>query len=82
MSIAVAWRGVAQDARPKIADDLKRQNDALKKKLAAVRKERDQLDRDIKQLARVVHVLEVENHQLRTNSGTGAVVRPLPQRRS
>ncbi|KOG52078.1 hypothetical protein ADK76_33400 [Streptomyces griseoflavus] len=72
----------AQDTRPKIADDLKRQNDDLKKKLAAVRQERDQLDRDIKQLARVVHVLEVENHQLRTNTGAGAVVRPFPQRRS
>ncbi|MFJ9005427.1 hypothetical protein [Streptomyces canus] len=70
----------AQDARPKIADHLKQQNDDLKEKLARVRTERDQLKTDVQQLARVVHVLEVENHQLRQSADNNGVVRVLPLR--
>ncbi len=67
-----------QDARPKVADDLKRHNDELKKQLAGLRGERDQLRTDVRQLVRVVHVLEVENHQLRQSAGADGVVRVLP----
>jgi len=71
----------AQDARPKATQDLKRRNDELQEKLARVRAERNQLKTDITQLARVVHVLEVENHQLRQSADEGGVIRVLPPSR-
>lgn len=71
----------SQDARPKLADSLKRQNDELKQKLATMREERDQLAVDVKQLARIVHVLEVENYQLRKAAGSDGVVRVFPSPR-
>lgn len=67
-----------QDARPKAFDGLKRQNNELKTKLSDLRKEYNQLRLDVKQMARVIHVLEVENQQLRQSAGKGGVVRALP----
>ncbi|KAF5999759.1 hypothetical protein BOG92_024930 [Streptomyces sp. WAC00263] len=51
----------------------KRRND-----LARVRAERDSLRAKVQQLARIVHVLEVENHQLRESAGADGVVRVFP----
>ncbi|MGW6405482.1 hypothetical protein, partial [Streptomyces sp. NPDC055134] len=67
-----------QDSRPKAVDDLKRQSDELRKKVSNLREERDQLRTDVKQLVRVIHVLEVENRQLRQSAGDDGVVRVLP----
>jgi hypothetical protein len=67
-----------QDARPKVVGDLKCRNDKLKQKLARLRAEHDQFRTDIKQLVRVVHVLEIENQQLRESAGSDGVVRVLP----
>lgn len=67
-----------QDARPKAFDGLKRQNDELKIRLSDLRDEYNQLRVDVKQMARVVHVLEVENQQLRQSAGKDGVVRALP----
>ncbi|WP_327580409.1 hypothetical protein [Streptomyces sp. NBC_00145] len=68
-----------QDSRPKAVDGLTRHNDQLKKRISALREERDQLRMDIKQLVRVIHVLEVENRQLRQSAGDGdGIVRVLP----
>jgi len=39
------------------------------------------LKEQTKQFARVVHVLEVENQQLRESADSDGVVRVLPQRR-
>ncbi|MFE9927685.1 hypothetical protein [Streptomyces sp. NPDC005533] len=67
----------AQDVRPKVADGLKETNDELSVRLKKVREERDQLQAQVKQLVRVVQVLEVENHQLRESAGQNGVVRVL-----
>ncbi|MFD7284141.1 hypothetical protein ACFV80_46035 [Streptomyces sp. NPDC059862] len=67
-----------QDARPKVIDDLKRTNDELTKKLARLRSEHQRLRTDFQQLVRVVHVLEMENQQLRESAGSDGVVRVLP----
>ncbi|WP_392756811.1 hypothetical protein [Streptomyces sp. LN590] len=67
-----------QDSRPKSVDGLKRHNDELKKKLSDLRDEHNQLLTDVKQLVRVIHVLEVENQQLRQSAGRDGVVRVLP----
>ncbi|MFJ5817486.1 hypothetical protein ACIQGT_26840, partial [Streptomyces sp. NPDC093108] len=73
-----------QDSRPKVLDGLKQQNDQLKEKLADLRQEHNQLVTDVKQLVRVIHVLEVENHQLRKSAdqggggGGGAAPAPPP----
>ncbi|MFF9607653.1 hypothetical protein ACF1GY_36235 [Streptomyces sp. NPDC014684] len=67
-----------QGAQPKVADDLKRKNDELQQKLARLRTERDQLRTDFQQLVRVVHVLEVENRQLRESASRDGVIRVLP----
>ena len=71
----------AQDHRPKNLDALHQRHDALRKRTESLRQERDALATQVQQLARVVHVLELENEQLR-QSGPGAVVRPLPRRPS
>ncbi|MGP4051509.1 hypothetical protein [Streptomyces sp. 2A115] len=70
-----------QDYRPKALDGLERQNDELKKKLSDLRDEHDQLRTDVKQLVRVIHVLKVENRQLRQSAGHDGVVRVLPVQR-
>ncbi|GGL15755.1 hypothetical protein [Streptomyces flaveus] len=67
-----------QDARPKVVDDLKRKNDELQHKLSRLRAEHNQLRTDFQQLVRVVHVLEIENQQLRQSAGSDGVVRVLP----
>ncbi|WP_327320304.1 hypothetical protein [Streptomyces sp. NBC_01235] len=67
-----------QEARPKVADNLKQKNDELKQKPSRLRTEHDQLRTDFQQLVRVVHVLEVENQQLREAAGSDGVVRVLP----
>jgi len=68
-----------RDARPKV-DDLKRKNDELQQKRSRLRVEHDQLRTDFQQLVRIVHVLEVENQQLRQSAGSDGVVRVLPVR--
>ncbi|MFJ9111277.1 hypothetical protein [Streptomyces sp. NPDC102283] len=67
-----------QDSRPKAFDGLKRQNDELKTKLSDLRDEYNQLRSYVRQMARVVHVLEVENQQLRQSAGKDGVVRAFP----
>lgn len=67
-----------QDARPKVVDGLERTNDELQQKITRLRAERDRLRADVQQLVRVVHVLEVENQQLRESAGSAGVVRVLP----
>ncbi|MEU9015656.1 hypothetical protein AB0D12_39475 [Streptomyces sp. NPDC048479] len=67
-----------QDSRPKAFDGLKWQNDELKRKLSDLRGEHNQLRTDVKQMARVVHVLEAENQQLRQSAGKRGVVRAFP----
>ncbi|WP_206336262.1 hypothetical protein [Streptomyces torulosus] len=68
-----------QDARPKVVDSLKRKNDELTQKLTRLRTEHDQLGTDLQQLARVVHVLEVENQQLRESASSDGVGRASPR---
>ncbi|MGW8781017.1 hypothetical protein ACWGNM_23590 [Streptomyces sp. NPDC055796] len=70
----------AQDIQPKAADALKRNNNELTARLKKAREECDQLQTQVKQLVRVVQVLEVENHQLRESAGQDGVVRVLRQR--
>ncbi|WP_051371586.1 hypothetical protein [Streptomyces sp. 142MFCol3.1] len=67
-----------QDTRPKVVDDLKRTNDELHQKLTRLRGERDRLRTDVQQLVRVIHVLEVENQQLREAASSDGIVRVLP----
>lgn len=67
----------SQDHRPKIADGLHADNDRLRQKLANLRAEHTRLKDQVTTYARVIHVLEVENAQLRGQSQPGAVVRPL-----
>jgi hypothetical protein len=67
----------SQDHRPKIADGLQAGNDQLRQKLAGLRAEHTQLKEQLARFARVIHVLEVENAQLREQSQAGDVVRPL-----
>ncbi|WP_138430292.1 MULTISPECIES: hypothetical protein [Streptomyces] len=67
-----------QDARPKVVDGLKRTNDELQPKITRLRAERNQLRTDVQQLVRVVHVLEVENQQLREAADSDGIVRVLP----
>jgi len=67
----------SQDHRPKIADQLQADNDLLRRKLADLRAEHTQLKEQHARFARVIHVLEVENAQLREQSQASDVVRPL-----
>ncbi|MEU8699196.1 hypothetical protein AB0C61_16295 [Streptomyces sp. NPDC048680] len=71
----------SQDSRPRIADELHQRNVELKKKLKKASEARAALDEQVKQLVRVVHVLEVENHQLRKSAEEGGVIRALPTAR-
>jgi len=67
----------SQDHRPKIADQLQADNELLRQKLADLRAEHTQLKEQLARFARVIHVLEVENAQLREQSQASDVVRPL-----
>ena len=67
----------SQDYRPRIADGLQADNDQLRHKLAGLRAAHTQLQQQVARFARVIHVLEVENAQLREQSQPGNVVRPL-----
>lgn len=69
----------AQDHRPKIADQLQADNDRLRQKLADLRADHTRLKEQLARFVRVIHVLEVENTQLREQGQPGAVVRPLPR---
>lgn len=69
----------SQNHRPKIADQLQADNDQLRKKLADLRAEHTRLKEQVVTYARVIHVLEVENTQLREQSQASDVVRPLQQ---
>ncbi|MEU4492950.1 hypothetical protein AB0F96_05705 [Streptomyces sp. NPDC023998] len=51
-----------------IADDLQRENDQLKEKVRQLQTGRRQLRKLTKRFARVFHVREVENPQLREHS--------------
>ncbi|MQL61923.1 hypothetical protein F6Q10_04620 [Streptomyces vinaceus] len=55
-------------------------SDKQKKDLIRVRAERDSLRMKTQQMARVIHVLEVENHNLRKSAGTDGVVRVMRRR--
>ncbi|WHM36279.1 hypothetical protein [Streptomyces sp. BPTC-684] len=71
----------AQQAPPQPFTDKEREaSDKQKKDLTRVRAERDSLRAKTQQMARVIHVLEVENHQLRQSAGTDGVVRVMPSR--
>jgi hypothetical protein len=70
----------SQDHRPKIADSLQADNDQLRQKLTDLRTERSKLKQRLATFARVVHVLEVENAQLRDQSQPGATIQPLQRR--
>lgn len=64
-----------QNMLPAIADDLHRENNELRAKIAEITAERDALKTSNQRFARTVHVLEVENQQLRTqNSNYGNVL--------
>jgi chromosome segregation ATPase len=67
----------AQHTRPAFAEDLHRENMALREKLAKITQERDDLKASNEQFARVVHVLEVETQQLRAAAAEPDNVRPL-----
>jgi regulator of replication initiation timing len=70
----------AQDHRPKIADQLQADNDRLRQKLADLRADHTRLKDHLARFARVIHVLEVENAQLRKQSQPERTIRPLTQR--
>ncbi|ONF72712.1 hypothetical protein AVR91_0208955 [Amycolatopsis keratiniphila subsp. keratiniphila] len=67
----------AQNTRPAFAEDLHRENDTLREKLAKITQERDDLKAGNERFARVVHVLEVENQQLRASAAAPDNVRSL-----
>lgn len=72
----------AQQAPPQPFTDKERElSDKQKKDLARVRAERDSLRTKTQQMARVIHVLEVENHKLRQSAGTDGVVWIFPSPR-
>jgi hypothetical protein len=66
----------SQDHRPWIADGLHAGNEALRRKLTDLRAEHSKLKDQLALFARVIHVLEVENAQLREQSRPGDKVRP------
>jgi hypothetical protein len=70
----------SQDHRPKIADSLHTDNDRLRAKLTDLRAEHNKLKQRLATFARVVHVLEAENAQLREQSQPGATIQPLHRR--
>ncbi|MFD4023220.1 hypothetical protein ACFWRV_06775 [Streptomyces sp. NPDC058576] len=70
----------AQDRRPKIADRLQQEITALTEKLKEAQADRSELANRVDQCARIIHVLQVENHQLREQCQPGGVVLPLHNR--
>ncbi|SDC65662.1 hypothetical protein [Actinokineospora iranica] len=68
---------IAQNTRPALTEDLHRDNDELRARLAKITHERNELKTANAHFARVVHVLEVENHQLRTSAEEHGNVRAL-----
>ncbi|MEV7770202.1 hypothetical protein [Kitasatospora sp. NPDC086791] len=68
------------DSRPEIADDLHRENNELKENLRQARTEQNRLKETVTQYARVIHVLEVENHRLHEQSHPEGVVLPFHNR--
>lgn len=70
----------AQESRPAIADELQRNNDELRSRIQRLQKEREELKKTVQGFARVMHLLEVENAQLREHNTNGSEVRFLPQR--
>jgi SMC interacting uncharacterized protein involved in chromosome segregation len=72
----------SQNIRPKDTERLQQERGELSKALKKARLERNELREDLKRLVRIIHVLEVENDQLKTTSGDrlGGTVRVLPQR--
>lgn len=69
----------SQEHRPQIAQDLKEDNDRLRGQLASLREEHRKLKERLSTFARVIHVLDVENNQLR-QAQPGGVVRAFPER--
>jgi ribonuclease HI len=67
----------SQHHRPKIADRLQADNERLRQKLADLRTEHTRLKDQLAQFARVIHVLKVENQQLREVAGQDSNVRVL-----
>jgi chromosome segregation ATPase len=55
----------AQQSTPRIAHDLSAERNELKARLRSVTAERDRLKSEVEQFARIVHVLEVENDEIR-----------------
>ncbi|MBU5945992.1 hypothetical protein [Streptomyces sp. PAM3C] len=71
----------AQNIRPKDTERLQQERDELAEALKQARRERNELREEVKRLVRIIHVLEVENDNLKTTSGArGGTVRVLPQR--
>ncbi|MEV6121541.1 hypothetical protein AB0M23_13600 [Streptomyces sp. NPDC052077] len=69
-----------QNIRPKDTTRLQKERDELAEALKKVRRERNELREEVKRLVRIIHVLEVENDNLKTTSGArGGTVRVLPQ---
>ncbi|MET9704642.1 hypothetical protein [Streptomyces griseus] len=68
-----------QQSPPRPFTDTEREvSEKRKNDLVRVRAERDSLRTKIQQMARIIHVLEVKNHQLREAAGTDGVVRVFP----
>jgi SMC interacting uncharacterized protein involved in chromosome segregation len=72
----------AQNIRPKDVERLQKERDELAEALKKVRRERNELREGVKRLVRIIHVLEVENDNLKTTPGArqAGAVRVLPQR--
>ncbi|MGW7278856.1 hypothetical protein ACWGIV_11230 [Streptomyces sp. NPDC054844] len=71
----------AQNIRPKDTERLQQERDELAEALKKARRERNELREEVKRLVRIIHVLEVENDNLKSTSGArGGTVRVLPQR--
>jgi hypothetical protein len=75
----------SQDHRPKVADSLQTDDNQLRDQLTdlctdPICAEHNRLKQRLAIFARVVHVLEVENAQLREQSQPGATIQPLQRR--
>ncbi|MFG2882826.1 hypothetical protein ACGFYV_11040 [Streptomyces sp. NPDC048297] len=67
----------AQDHRPQIAQRLQDDNDRLREQLVSLRQEHRELKERLATFVRVIHVLEVENAQLRKPQDNN--IRAFPQ---
>ncbi|MGW6508919.1 hypothetical protein ACWGCP_15405 [Streptomyces niveus] len=68
----------AQEGRPAVTEQLYRENETLRADLARVKEERARLKAQAKQFARVVQILEVENHQLRQSAEQSSTISVFP----